>query len=313
MNLRQLEAFRATIRCGSITEAAKMMHISQPSVSRLVADLERSTGFALFARVGRGLKPTVEGQTFYHAVEGMFTGVDRLQEVAGSIRASQGGTISIGTIQSMATIELPTAVGRLYRSRPETRFIIHSRNTPAIVDAVQMRQLDLGIVGREPNLDGVDILFQTSAPYVCLLPEDHRLAGGSGAVDLEDLAETETFVTFGGTYPDAMMSMDSELSGKLQKRSRLSATNMPVAAALVRETGVLAVADPFSADQAVRMGGVIFRPIVQSLTYHVSIISVGRDRLSLPALEFVEMFSGQLTDRVRHVASLTRTGGVQGR
>ena len=41
MNLRQLEAFRATIRCGSITEAAKMMHISQPSVSRLIADLEQ--------------------------------------------------------------------------------------------------------------------------------------------------------------------------------------------------------------------------------------------------------------------------------
>ena len=42
MNLRQLEAFRATMRCGSITEAAAMMHISQPSVSRLIADLERA-------------------------------------------------------------------------------------------------------------------------------------------------------------------------------------------------------------------------------------------------------------------------------
>ena len=48
MNLRQLEAFRATIRAGSITGAANMMHISQPSVSRLIADLEHSVGFALF-------------------------------------------------------------------------------------------------------------------------------------------------------------------------------------------------------------------------------------------------------------------------
>ncbi len=308
MNLRQLEAFRATVRCGSITGAAKMMHISQPSVSRLVADLKRSVGFALFVRVGRGLTPTVEGQTFYQAVEGMFTGIDRLQEIASSIRASQGGAISIGTIQSIATIELPTVIGRLHRSQPGTRFIIHSRNTPAIVDAVQMRQFDLGIVGREPNHDGVDILFQTSAPYVCLLPEDHRLAGDSGPVDLEQLAETEMFVTFGGTYPDTMMSMDSDLSQKLQDRSCLSATNMPVAAALVRETGVLAIADPFSADQAVRMGGVIFRPIVQNLTYFVSVIAAGQDRLSRQALEFVELFSAQLTDRVKHVVSLNRSG-----
>ena len=78
MNLRQLEAFRATIRAGSVTEAANMMHISQPSVSRLIAELERATGFALFARVGRGLTPTVEGQQFYKGVEGMFVGVARL-------------------------------------------------------------------------------------------------------------------------------------------------------------------------------------------------------------------------------------------
>ena len=82
MNLRQLEALRATIRCGSITEAAKMMHISQPSVSRLIADLENSVGFSIFARVGRGLTPTVEGQQFYKSVEGMFVGIDRLQELA---------------------------------------------------------------------------------------------------------------------------------------------------------------------------------------------------------------------------------------
>lgn len=113
MNLRQLEAFRATIRSGSITEAAKMMRISQPSVSRLIADLERSAGFPLFARVGRGLAPTVEGKTFYKGVEGMFVGIDRLEDLAMSIRTSQGGTISISTIQSMALIELPIAVGHV--------------------------------------------------------------------------------------------------------------------------------------------------------------------------------------------------------
>ena len=301
MNQRQLEAFRATVRSGSITEAARMMHISQPSVSRLIADLETSVGFPLFARVGRGLTPTVEGRHFYRGVEGMFVGIDRLEELAKSIRSSQGGSISIGTIQSIATIELPRAVSRMYRDYDEIRFVIHSRNTPAILDAVQMRQIDLGIVGREPDYDGVEILFQTSAPYVCLLPEDHRLAGEYGPVDLNDLAETEEFVTFGGTYPDTMMSIDSALSQRLQDRSRLTAANMPVAAALVRETGVLAIADPFSAEQAVRMGGVVFRPVTQSLTYYVTVIAAGREQLSRQALAFVDVFAEQLAARVRHV------------
>jgi DNA-binding transcriptional LysR family regulator len=305
MNLRQLEAFRATIRCGSITKAAKMMHISQPSVSRLIADLEYSAGFPLFVRVGRGLTPTLEGRHFYEGVEGMFVGIDRLQELAKSIRTSQGGTISVGTIQSIAAIELPKAISRLYTENPDINFVIQSRNTPAILDAVQMRQIDLGIVGREPDYEGVEVLFQTSVAYVCLMPEDHPLAGEYGPVDLEDLANTETFVTFGTSYPDSMMSIDPDLSDKLRARSRLSVANMPLAGALVREAGVLAIADPFSAEQAVRMGGVVFRPIKQKLTYFVAVVAARREEVSREALRFVDLFSHQLQQRVDTVKKLS--------
>ena len=306
LNLRQLEALRATIRAGSITGAAKMMHISQPSVSRLVADLEYAVGFPLFARVGRGLTPTIEGRHFYEGVEGMFIGIDRLEELAKSIRTSQGGVISIGAIQSISTIELPKAIGRLYNVNPEIRFEVQSRNTPAILDAVQTRQIDLGIVGREPDHQGVEILYQTSVPYVCLIPEDHWLAGEYGSVDLNQLADTETFVTFGDTYPDAMMSIEPGLSDKLRARSRLTVANMPLAGALVREASVLAISDPFSAEQAVQMGGVVFRPIEQNLTYFVTIVTAQRESLSREALKFVDFFSTQLKDRVDQVRVLSR-------
>lgn len=282
-----------------------MLHISQPSVSRLIADLEESAGFPLFVRVGRGLTPTVEGRHFYNGVEGMFVGIDRLQDLAKSIRVSQGGTISIGAIQSIATIELPKAISRLYNDNPDVEFIVQSRNTPAILDAVQMRQLDLGIVGREPDYAGVEVLFQTSVAYVCLIPEDHRLATEYGPVDLEELAMTETFVTFGTSYPDSMMSIDPQLSEKLRARSRLSVANMPLAGALVREASVLAIADPFSAEQAVRMGGVVFRPIRQKLTYFVAVVAARREELSREALKFVDLFAQQLQLRVEKVEKLS--------
>ena len=304
MNLRQLEAFRATIRAGSITGAANMMHISQPSVSRLIADLEHSVGFALFVRVGRGLTATVEGKHFYEGVEGMFVGTDRLKELAKSIRTAQGGVISISAIQSLTTIELPKAIGRLYKVNPEIQFKIQSRNTPAIVDAVQTRQIDIGVVGREPNYEGVDVLYQTTAPYVCVMPEDHKLASEYGPVDLHRLSETETFVTFGNNYPDAMMSIEPVISKKLQANSRLSVANLPIAASLVREASVLAIADPFSAEQAVRIGGVVFRPIKQNLTYFVTVIAARREKLSREGLKFVNLFATQLEERVNEVKKL---------
>jgi len=301
MNMRQLEAFRATMRSGSITEAAAMMHISQPSVSRLIADLEQAIGFPLFLRSGRGLAPTVEAKTFYQGVEGMFVGIDRLQELADAIRTTNADQINVGTIQSIAAIELPKAVGVLRRHLPDIRLMIQCRNTPAILEAVQMHQIELGIVGREPPYDGVEVLYQTAVPYVCLIPEDHELADENGPVDLEQLADTEEFVTFGGAFPDSMMAMDRELAERLQRRSRLSATNMPVTGALVRETGVLAICDPFTAEQTVRTGGVVFRSVQQELTYHVSLIASGRDRLSRAALALVDVLSGQLDSRVAEV------------
>jgi len=301
MNMRQLEAFRATMRSGSITEAAAMMHISQPSVSRLIADLEQAIGFPLFLRSGRGLAPTVEAKTFYQGVEGMFVGIDRLQELADAIRTTNADQINVGTIQSIAAIELPKAVGVLRRHLPDIRLMIQCRNTPAILEAVQMHQIELGIVGREPPYDGVEVLYQTAVPYVCLIPEDHELADENGPVDLEQLADTEEFVTFGGAFPDSMMAMDRELAERLQRRSRLSATNMPVTGALVRETGVLAICDPFTAEQTVRTGGVVFRSVQQELTYHVSLVAPGRDRLSRAALALVDVLSGQLDSRVAEV------------
>ena len=79
MNLRQLEAFRATMRSGSITGAAKLLHISQPSVSRLIAELESSLGFQLFTRTGHGLVSSVEARKFQQSVESMFIGMDKLK------------------------------------------------------------------------------------------------------------------------------------------------------------------------------------------------------------------------------------------
>jgi DNA-binding transcriptional LysR family regulator len=170
-----------------------------------------------------------------------------------------------------------------------------------------MRQIDLGIVGREPDHSGVETLYETTAPYVCLMPEGHPMAQEHGLVDLEEVAESETFVTFGANYPDSMMSIDPALSNKLRARSRLSVANMPLAGALVREASVLAISDPFSAEQSVLMGGVVFRPIKQNLTYYIAVVASGREALSREALHFVDLFADQLEKRVSKVRSLSKT------
>ena len=286
------------MQCGSITGAAQTLHISQPSVSRLIGDLERAVGFALFSRVGRRLVATVEAQRFLQAVDGAFMGIDRLHELATTIRTTAGGVTTLGVIPAFSHIVMPEAVRDFYRARPDTRCMIHIRNTPAIVDAVRMQQFDIGVVGRAPPYAGVEVLFHTQVPYLCLLPEGHPAAAGRARLDLHKLAETEHFVTFGGTYPDEMLAIDHQLSSRLQQHSRLSAANMPVAASLVRETGALAILDPYTASVARRLGGVVSRPLKQRLNYHIAVVTRGLDTLSLAARELAGLLIARFGESV---------------
>ena len=294
MNLRQLEAFRATMRTGSITGAAKLMNISQPSVSRLIGDLERSLGFALFVRSGRGLVSTVEARRFFQGVEGMFLGGDRLGDLAETIRTTPGDVISLGVIPALSTVEVPEAVAELSCVRPDAEIMLSVRNTPAIIDAVQMQQLDLGLVGRHAHHEGVETLYQTSLPYVCLIPESHDLDGGQGPIDLSAIDEEQALIALAGVYTYEMMEMDPAIAAKLRAQSRIAAANMPVAAALVRETGALAIVDPVSAGIACGRGGVVSRPIVQNMRYHLGLITRGRESLSMDGHHLAELLMARL-------------------
>ena len=280
MNFRQLKAFNAVMQTGSITAAAKQMLVSQPSVTRLIRDLELNLGFALFVRQGRGIIATVEARRFHLAVESTFLNIERLDDLAASIRKKAVGKISIGVIPTFSTSLLPRVLGQMRMQDDTTHSIIYTHNTPAIVDAIRLQQFDLGIVSRSPPYVGVDILYQTMVYYVALIPEDHFLAKSKDPIDLKDVAGQIEFVTFGSVYPLEMQGMDANLAEKFQSNARYSVANVLAGAALVREAGVPAIVDPFSARMSVASGGVVIRPIVQNMKYNIAIITRGVDMMT---------------------------------
>ena len=100
MNLRQIEAFRSVMRLGSMTAAAEVLYTSQPNVSRLISQLELSTGLTLFKRAGVRLIPTQEGQAFFQEVERAFVGLDSLKLSAKNIRNLGTGRLRVAAVPS---------------------------------------------------------------------------------------------------------------------------------------------------------------------------------------------------------------------
>src|SRR5262245_11623924 len=110
VNFRQLETFRAVMVSGSASRASELLGITQPAVSRSIAELEESLGFPLFDRVRGRLVPTPEGQLFFKDVAASFAGLDRLRASAARIRDFGSGILRVASLAALGSTLVPRAI-----------------------------------------------------------------------------------------------------------------------------------------------------------------------------------------------------------
>lgn len=270
MNMRQLQAFRIVFQVGTVSRAAEMLHTSQPSLSRLIGDLEISVGFALFTRTRRGMVPTLEGRRFHEAVEKSFVGLERLRDVARTIGTSRDDEISVGAIPSVAQTVLPKAIAHLQTVLPEQRINIRVGNTASMINAVLLNEVDIGIVSTAYTLGGVETVFEFEFEGICLLPQCHRLAACDAPVDLWQLSEGE-FVSYDRPLLE-IMGLEAGLVDQLLSRATVTSHSAPTLAFTARDTSRLAVVDQLTAIAALQGGGLVARPLAQQTTYGLAVI-----------------------------------------
>ena len=291
MNLRQLDAFRATLHTGSVTEASRTLGLSQPSVTRLIKDLERSVGFTLFVRNGRGITPTVEGRRFGDAVENLFTGTDRLKETAQAIRTSADGEVLIGVTPVLVYQITPEAIGATHQNKPRLKISLRVNHSAGLIDSVTMGQLDFAVVNVHHRPESLTVFYEQELRYVCLLPEDHALAQPNSTIDLNQLQKTDCIAYDSSRLHGADENWQKILSWPTVS---LSAYSNIAVASLARTTGKPAIVDPYTARTMVSLGGVTTRPIKQKLVSTLCVITRGADTLSLAARALAEAVVAEL-------------------
>lgn len=188
MNFRQIEAFKTVMACGTTTRAAEILRISQPAVSRLLSDLERSTKLKLFERGKGRIKPTPEAQGFYDEVQRSFIGLERLRFAADNIRSFSSGTLRVASLPVLGNAFLPRAIGAFGQSYPEVSVLLHIRSSEAVKEMVASGQFDIGFAADEIDRAGVDSRLIVAPEAVCIVPRNHPLAEHPvvGPADLAD-------------------------------------------------------------------------------------------------------------------------------
>lgn len=249
-----IEAFRAVMLSGSVTGGAQLLHISQPSVSRLIRDLEESTGLRLFERRGTRILPSDDGKALMAEVVLSFAGLDRVTQAAARIRDRRRGRLRIASMPVFAYCVLGEAVSRLMR-RAHGLFIevqIHTSSTAR--ELLQANQVDLAFALTTSEAAAAPPLRRYGGDCVCVLPQGHSLAAKRliKPADLGDAA-------FVSLAPNSLtrMRVDAAFERAGVARDPVGETVHSVMACdWVRAGGCVSVVDPFAAEQHSQRGGI---------------------------------------------------------
>src|SRR5687767_7812959 len=117
-SLTQLKVLAAVARHGSVTEAARELHYSQPSVSHHLARLEAATGVKLIQRIGRGIRLTPEGQLLANRAAEVMGRLDAATNELAAQVGLQAGRVRLAANASTLSTIVPTAAADLARAHP---------------------------------------------------------------------------------------------------------------------------------------------------------------------------------------------------
>jgi len=264
LNVKRLAVFRAVVRAGSISAAARQLHISQPAVTKTVRLLEEEIGWPLFVRVSGRLKLTPEAEDLLTGVERMFGSVGALQQLAEEIRGGFSGSVSVATVTMLSPTLVAQTVRRFHQQYPRVRFDIRALPTRYVLEAVGTCQVDVGIVDSPAADADMEVVELCRSEVGCVLPANHPLASRK-RLGPKDIAP-HTLISFSRETFTGWQLFSALHDARSGSQVTFTVNNAHTAYALVQAGVGIAIVDSFPIytggfnDLVIRP----FRPLIQT-------------------------------------------------
>jgi DNA-binding transcriptional LysR family regulator len=198
IKLRDLDVFLTVAQRGSMAKAAAQLGVSQPAVSAVIADLERTLGVPLFDRNTRGVKPTMYARAMMDCSVAAFDELKQGIRTLENLADPEAGELWIGCIESISALMLPPILQQFMQRYP--RVVVHvlrlSSPTPEFRDLCE-RNLDLvlGRMAKEPAKD-FELASQPLFDYRAVIAAGaHSRWARRRKVDLADLVDEPWVLT----------------------------------------------------------------------------------------------------------------------
>ena len=175
VTLRQFQIFSAVARCGSFSNAAKELHLTQPAVSMQVKQLEESLGVKLLDQTGKRILLTDAGQEVQQTSLQIMQQLTQLEHNLSALQGLQRGRLNVGVVSTVSSFAIRLI--SLFRSQhPDIRITLNVVNRETLLQQLQDHTVDIALMGQPPeNLELEDVVFMDN-PLVVIASFSHPLA-----------------------------------------------------------------------------------------------------------------------------------------
>jgi DNA-binding transcriptional LysR family regulator len=236
MELRHFEYFVAVAEERSFTRAATRLHVVQSGVSAVIKSLERELGTALLERSSKRVALTDAGEALLPRARAALDAARAARDAVDEVRGGLRGTLRLGTLNSVAEIDVPAVLGAFHHTHPGVtlQLTVSPHGSIGLLDALADGTLDLAIVsvpGRPPA--GIRVRQLLWRRLDLVLPAGHRLAGPA-EVRIGDLAD-EPFVDFPAGFGNRVVVDRAFAAAGAERHVAIEVIDIGNAANFVRE------------------------------------------------------------------------------
>jgi DNA-binding transcriptional LysR family regulator len=188
LRTRQLEVFHAVYTHGSITGAAQYLHVSQPSVSKVLTHTEKQLGFLLFQRIKRRLLPTPEAHVLFRHADKIHNDLQNINEITKNLLKNVPGLIKLASTPSIGVNLVPTLVAEFCKKYPEVKFETHTLHLDQIEQKINEINIDIALAYDIESSEYIESKTIFAGDFVLLSPQSIHFNSGSVAChDLKDI------------------------------------------------------------------------------------------------------------------------------
>ncbi|MBX8996145.1 LysR family transcriptional regulator [Corynebacterium testudinoris] len=244
MELQQMRYVAAIAEEQNFTRAAERCFVVQSALSHQIKALERELGVKLFARSSRRVELTAAGEAFLVQARASLDAADRAVSAAAAANGEIRGTLTVGVIPTVTTIDIPAALGTFHRTHPAVRIKLHSGGSDEFIAAIKAGSMDVAVLGLPDSTPptGVNTHVLARDRLAAVVSAEHPLAKRH-EFQLADLTN-EAFVDFPAGTPGRIPSDLAFQAVGVSREVTFEAMSTELILNLIRQGLVIALLSP---------------------------------------------------------------------